>query len=69
MLDSLIGDVASRLGLGEQARPRLTSEYMDALVSESMGAAARRMKARNDPALALQTLGIQDPAVPAAPAQ
>lgn len=55
--------------LGEQARPRLTSEYMDALVSESMAAAARRVKARNDPALALQTLGIQDPAVPAAPAQ
>ena len=55
--------------LGEQARPRLTEEYMSALVDHSMGAAARRMKARNDPALALQALGVQDPAAPAAPAQ
>lgn len=55
--------------LGEQARPRLTEEYMVALVDYSMGAAARRMKARNDPALALQALGVQDPAAPAAPAK
>lgn len=55
--------------LGEQARPRLTQEYMEALVQDSMGAAARRVKARNDPALALQALGVQDPAAPAAPAQ
>lgn len=56
--------------LGEQARPRLTEEYMGAFVEDSMAAAARRMKARNDPALALQALGIQDPAAaPAAPAR
>ena len=42
---------------------------MEALVQDSMSVAARRVKARNDPAQALQALGIQDQAAPAAPAQ
>lgn len=55
--------------LGEQARPRLTEEYMQALVEDAMAQAARKVKARNDQALALQALGVQDPAAPAAPAR
>lgn len=52
-------------GLGEPARPRLSQEYIEAVVTDSIAAAARRVKARNDPALALTALGVQNPSAPA----
>lgn len=54
--------------LGEQARPRLTREYMEAFLDHAMSMAANRVKARNDPAVALQALGIEAPAAAATPA-
>ena len=52
--------------LAEQARPRLTEELSNALAERTIAAAAARAKSRNDPALALQALGVEAPA--AAPA-
>ena len=52
--------------LVEQARPRLTEELANTLADRTLTAAASRTKSRNDPALALQALGVEAPA--AAPA-
>lgn len=55
--------------LAEQARPRLTEELANTLADRTIAAAAARTKSRNDPALALQALGVEAPAAaPAAPA-
>ncbi|MFS0720908.1 peptidylprolyl isomerase [Brevundimonas phoenicis] len=58
--------------LAEQARPRLTEELANTLADRTIAAAALRTKSRNDPALALQALGVEAaaaaPAAPAAPA-
>lgn len=53
--------------LAEQARPRLTEELANAMADRTIAAAAARTKSRNDPALALQALGVEVPA--AAPAK
>ena len=54
--------------LAEQVRPRLTQELVQALVQAEMTAGAKTSKAKNDPAMARQALGLSGDA-PAAPPQ
>lgn len=54
--------------LAEQVRPRLTQELVQALVQAELTAGAKKSKAKNDPAMARQALGLSGDA-PAAPAQ
>jgi peptidyl-prolyl cis-trans isomerase D len=60
-------DPALAAPLAEQARPRLTEELANTLADRTIAAAAARTKSRNDPAAALQALGVEAP-VAAAPA-
>lgn len=53
--------------VAEQIRLRGSPEMGNAISELIVEAAARKTKARNDPALALQTLGVTAPAAPAAP--
>jgi len=56
--------------LAEQVRPRVTQEMVQAMIEQSMKAAAADRDAKNDPALARQALGLPaEPAAPTAPAQ
>ncbi len=60
--------------VAEQLRLRMGQNFAQAAVEQTFDAAARRTKAKNDPALALQALGVSAPAAgstttPAAPAQ
>lgn len=55
--------------IAEQVRPRITQELTNELVQAAFTAAARRTGARNDPARALEALGVTPTATPAAPAQ
>jgi len=56
--------------LAEQARPRITQELIQAMVQAEMTAGAQRSKAKNDPSLVRQALGLSAaPTAPAAPAQ
>lgn len=52
-------DPALAAPLAEQARPRLTEELANALAERTIGVAAARTKSRNDPAAALQALGVE----------
>ena len=61
-------DPALAAPLAEQARPRLTEELANTMADRTIAAAAARTKSRNDPALALQALGVEAPAAPATPA-
>ena len=55
--------------LVEQARPRITQDIVQAMIQSSIEAGARDVKAKNDPVLARQALGLSDtPAAPGAPA-
>lgn len=63
--------------LAEQARPRVTQDMFDGLIQTAFNAAAVKVKARNDPARALEAIGVEAaanpagapaPAAPAAPA-
>lgn len=58
-------DPALAAPLAEQARPRLTEELANTMADRTIAAAAARTKSRNDPALALQALGVEAPAAPA----
>ena len=65
-------NAATSAPLADQIRPRIANEFVSAIGEVLVGAAAVRSKAENDPALALQTLGIEAPAqagaaAPAAP--
>jgi peptidyl-prolyl cis-trans isomerase D len=53
--------------VSEQIRQRGSPEMGNAIAEMIIDAAARRTKAKNDPALALQALGVTEPATPAAP--
>lgn len=56
--------------LAEQVRPRITQEMVQAVIEQSMKAAAMDRNAKNDPPLARQALGLPaEGAAPAAPAQ
>jgi peptidyl-prolyl cis-trans isomerase D len=60
--------------IAEQIRPRMTQELVAGLGEHLVAAAARIVKASNDPARALEALGLTPaasttPATPAAPAQ
>jgi peptidyl-prolyl cis-trans isomerase D len=61
--------------VAEQLRIRMVQDMANAAVEQTFDAAAKRAKAKNDPALALQALGVAAPApgsaptAPAAPAQ
>jgi peptidyl-prolyl cis-trans isomerase D len=55
--------------LAEQARPRLTQELIQAMVQSTFTAGAQRSKAKNDPALARQALGLPAEGAAPAPAQ
>jgi len=59
-------DPAQAAPLAEQARARLTEELANTMADRTIAAAAARTKSRNDPALALQALGVEAPAAPAA---
>lgn len=53
--------------LAEQVRPRLTQDLVRAMIQTTVGAAAAKTKARNDPALAREALGLTETAAPAPP--
>ena len=59
--------------VAEQVRLRMGQEMANALVEQTFDAAARKTKAKNDPALALEALGVAGPTpgttAPRAPAQ
>lgn len=52
-------DPALAAPLAEQARPRLTEELANALAERTIAVAAARTRSRNDPAAALQALGVE----------
>lgn len=54
--------------IAEQVRGRLGEDMANAAVELAFEAGARRSKAKNDPALALEALGVSAPAAPATPA-
>ena len=53
--------------VAEQVRLRMGQEMANALVEQTFDAAARKTKAKNDPALALQALGVAGPTTGTAP--
>ena len=57
--------------IAEQIRPRMTQELVAGVGEHLVAAAARMIKATNDPARALEALGLSQtaPSTPAAPAQ
>jgi peptidyl-prolyl cis-trans isomerase D len=67
-------DPAVSAPFADQIRPRISQEFVGGIGEGVVNAAADRSKAENDPALALETLGVDAPAspgaaTPAAPAQ
>ncbi len=67
-------DPAASAPFADQIRPRISQEFVGGIGEVLVNAAATRSKAENDPALALETLGVDAPAAPgaatpAAPAQ
>jgi len=54
--------------IAEQVRARMSQEVANAMVEQTFSAAAARSKAKNDPAMALQALGVTAPSTPAGPA-
>lgn len=67
-------DPAASAPFADQIRPRISQEFVGGLGEVVVNAAAARSRAENDPALALETLGVDAPAAPgaatpAAPAQ
>lgn len=57
--------VALAAPLAEQARPRVTQDMFDGLIQTGFTAAAAKVKARNDPARALEAIGVEAAANPA----
>ena len=53
--------------VAEQVRARMAQDFANAAVEASFDAAALRVKAKNDPALALEALGVTAPAAGSAP--
>jgi peptidyl-prolyl cis-trans isomerase D len=51
--------------LAEQARPRVTQDMFDGLIQTAFNAAAAKVKAKNDPARALEAIGVEAAANPA----
>ena len=51
--------------LAEQARPRITQDMFEGLVQTAVTAGAAKVKAKNDPARALEAIGVTAAANPA----